>query len=170
MSLWRTWEFYESFTFFVSAKEYRSKTDVTHIEKTNTNIACNNCQAKYGNSKCKTASSDDLHSIEVDWYEKKLYFGRFDIFRNAKDWACNSSSVSQRLHSKLCLSPFVQTLEWLHTLSLPIYFTSYLSHPSLGHIRTKCAFVDNFEFAANKAFDVCIGMSMLFIGQFLEIS
>ena len=26
------------------------------------------------------ASSDDLHIIEVDWYEKKLYFGRFYIF------------------------------------------------------------------------------------------
>ena len=41
-------------TFFASAKEYRSKTDVTRIEKTNTNVACNNCQAKYDDSKCKT--------------------------------------------------------------------------------------------------------------------
>ena len=54
MSLWRTCEVYESFTFFVSGKEYRSKTDVTRIEKTNTNVACNNCQAKYDDSKCKT--------------------------------------------------------------------------------------------------------------------
>ena len=30
---------------------------------------------------CKgLASSDDLHIIEVDRYEKKLYFGRFHIF------------------------------------------------------------------------------------------
>ena len=54
MSLWRTWEVYESFTFFISVKEYRSKTNVTRIEKTNTNVACNNCQAKYDDSKCKT--------------------------------------------------------------------------------------------------------------------
>ena len=47
-------QLYESFTFFISAKEYRSKTDVTRIEKTNTNVACNNCQAKYDDSKCKT--------------------------------------------------------------------------------------------------------------------
>ena len=46
--------FYESFTFFQSAKEYRSKTGVTLIEKTNTNVTCNNCQAKYDDSKCKT--------------------------------------------------------------------------------------------------------------------
>ena len=45
MSLWRTWQIYERFTFFVNAKEYRSKPDVTCIEKTNTNVDCNYCQA-----------------------------------------------------------------------------------------------------------------------------
>ena len=39
---------------------------------------------------------------------------------------------------------------------------TYLPRPSLGHIRTRCAFVGNFEFATNKAFHVCIRMSMLF--------
>ena len=29
---------YESFTIFVIGKEYRSKTNITHIEKTNTNV------------------------------------------------------------------------------------------------------------------------------------
>ena len=41
-------------TSFVSTKEYRSKTDLTCIEKTHTNVTCNNCQAKYDDSKCKT--------------------------------------------------------------------------------------------------------------------
>ena len=54
MSFWITGDVYESFTFFISTKEYRSKTDVTLIEKTNTNLDCNNCQAKYDNSKGKT--------------------------------------------------------------------------------------------------------------------
>ena len=34
--------------------------------------------------------------------------------------------------------------------------------PIFRNIRTRRAFVDTFEFATNKAFDVCIGMSMLF--------
>ena len=34
--------------------------------------------------------------------------------------------------------------------------------PIFRHIRTRCAFVDTFEFATNKAFDVCVGMSLLF--------
>ena len=41
--------------------------------------------------------------------------------------------------------------------------------PIFRHIRTRFAFVDIFEFATNKAFDVCIGMSMLFwLGCFLK--
>ena len=47
-------EVYERFIFFVSAEEYRSKTDVIHIEKTNINVACNFFEAKYDNLKCKT--------------------------------------------------------------------------------------------------------------------
>ena len=39
---------------FHKCKEYRSKTKVTCIEKTNTDITCNCCHAKYDNSKCKT--------------------------------------------------------------------------------------------------------------------
>ena len=38
----------------VSAKEYRSKTDVTLIEKTSINVTCNYSQAKYNDLKCKT--------------------------------------------------------------------------------------------------------------------
>ena len=33
MSFWRTWKVYERFTFFVNAKEHRSKTNVTRIKK-----------------------------------------------------------------------------------------------------------------------------------------
>ena len=36
---------------------------------------------------------------------------------------------------------------------------TYLPLPSSGHIRTRCPFVDNFELATNKAFDVCFKMS-----------
>ena len=38
MSLWRTWEVYERFIFYISAKEYRSKPYGTCIEKTITNV------------------------------------------------------------------------------------------------------------------------------------
>ena len=68
------------------------------------------------------------------------------------------------------LEPFCANAGMITHIVITFYFTSCLLHPSLGHIQTKCAFIDNFEFAANKAFNVCIGMSMLFIGQFLEIS
>ena len=59
-------------------------------------------------------------------------------FRNAKDWACNSSPIAQRLHSKLCLSPFGQHRnEYTHRhyvfISLVILKNrTYLSRPSLG--------------------------------------
>ena len=39
-------------SFFVSANEYLSKTEVTCIEKTNTNVTCNYCQAKYDDLEC----------------------------------------------------------------------------------------------------------------------
>ena len=43
--------------------------------------------------------------------------------------------------------------------------------PISGHIRSRCAFIENFEFATNKAFHVCIRMSMLFrLSSCLEIS
>ena len=111
MSLWRTWEVYERFTFIVSAKEYRSISDVTRIEKINTNVARQlTCFKQPQVPDNGLASSNDLHSMEVDWYLKKLYFWRFHIFRNAKNWACNSSPVAQWLHSKLCLSHLGQNL------------------------------------------------------------
>ena len=48
---------------------------------------------------------------------------------------------------------------------------TYLLLPSLGHIRKRYAFVDNFEFTTNKAFDVCIrNVNAVLIGRFLEIS
>ena len=56
------------------------------------------------------SSSDDLHSMEVDWslIWKEIIFQTIWHFRNAKNWACNSSPVAQRLRSNLCLSPFGQ--------------------------------------------------------------
>ena len=43
--------------------------------------------------------------------------------------------------------------------------------PSSGHTPKQCAFIDNFEFITNKAFDIWIGKLMLFwLGSFLEIS
>ena len=124
MSLWRTWEVFVSFTFFVSGKGYRSK---TRIEKTNTNVAYNN----------------------------------------------NSLPVNNCI--QIMLESFQETQQWLHTSSLRFYFTCNFQEqnipftPIFRHIRTRCAFVDIFEFATNKAFDVCIGMSMLFwLGSFLK--
>ena len=73
------------------------------------------------------------------------------------------------------LESFRATQEWLHTSSLRFYFTCNFEEqnipfaPIFRHIRTRCAFVDTFEFVTNKALDVCIGMSMLF-WRFLEIS
>ena len=174
MSLWRTWEVCESFTFFVSAKEYRSKTDVARIKKTNTNVACNYCQAKYENSKGKTTdllqgcSSDDLHSINVDWYGKKSYFRWFHIFEMQR-----TESVIQHLLHNNCTPNYAWVLSGnTRMITLNCQYLknrTYLLRPSLGHIWTRCAFIDNFEFATNKAFHVCLGMSMLFwLGGFLK--
>ena len=44
----------------------------------------------------------------------------------------------------------------------------FLLYPSSGHILTRCAFVDNFEFVTNTAFEVFIWMFLL--GSFLEMS
>ena len=44
-------------------KENRSKTNVTLIEKINTNVECNNCQAKYDDSKCKTKNLLDAMTV-----------------------------------------------------------------------------------------------------------
>ena len=76
---------------------------------------------------------------------------------------------------QIMLESFQATQEWLHTSSLRFYFTCNFEEqnipfaPIFRHIRTRCAFVDTFEFVTNKALDVCIGMSMLF-WRFLEIS
>ena len=76
---------------------------------------------------------------------------------------------------QIMLESFRATQEWLHTSSLRFYFTCIFEEqnipftPIFRHIRTRFAFVDIFEFATNKAFDVCIGMSMLFwSGSFLK--
>ena len=127
MSLW-TWEIYESFTFFVCGKEYRFK----RIEKTNTNVTCNN----------------------------------------------NSFPVNN-CTPKLCLSPFRQYCNdytHLHYVFISLVILknrTYLLRPSLvifqRDVQWHCAFMDIFEFATNKAFDVCIRMSMLFwLGSFLK--
>ena len=95
MSLWRTWEVYDTFTFFVSGKEYRSKTDVTHIEKTNTNVTCNNCQAKYNDSKCKTTDLlQAMTCIASKWLIwKEIVFLTISHFWNAKDWADTDEAI-----------------------------------------------------------------------------
>ena len=56
----------------------------------------------------------------------------------------------------------VMTVAWDVFILLVILSTTYLPRPYLEHIRTRCVFVDNFEFAINKAFDVCIGIPILF--------
>ena len=75
------------------------------------------------------------------------------------------------------LESFRATQEWLHILSwrfislVILKNRTYIPRPSLGNIRTRCTFNDNFrfEFATNEATDVCIGMSMLFLlGGFLK--
>ena len=48
---------------------------------------------------------------------------------------------------------------------------TYLPRPSLGHIRTRCALIDNFEFATYKAFESSMSASecqCCLIGQQLE--
>ena len=76
---------------------------------------------------------------------------------------------------QIMLESIRATQEWLHTSSLRFYFTCNFEEqnipftPIFRHIRTRCVFVDIIEFATNKAFDVCIGMSMLFwLGCFLK--
>ena len=69
---------------------------------------------------------------------KRNCISEYFTFRNAKDWACNSSPIAQRLHSKLCLSPFGQhrneyTYRHYFFISLVILKNrTYLSRPSLG--------------------------------------
>ena len=121
------------------------------------------------------ASSNDLHGIEVDWYENKLYFWWFHILKckglSVLFMTCNLLTIALQIR----LASFRATPEWLHILSLRFYFTCNFKEQSIPfapifrHIRTRCAFVDTFEFATNKAFDVCIGMSMLFwLGSVLK--
>ena len=185
MSLWRTWEVYERFTFFVSAKEYRSKTVVTHIEKTNTNVTCNHCQAKYDNLKCKTT---DLLQVMTCIALKYIDMTRNCILDNLaishfSKMQRTESVIRHLLHNNctpnyawVTLSPSGQlqndyTYSHYVFISLVILKNRTYLRPSLGHIWTRCAFVDNFEFATNKAFDVSIGMSMLFwLGSFLKSS
>ena len=128
------------------------------------------------------ASSDDLHSIEVYWYDKKLYFGQLGNFTFSK-MQRTESVIRHLLHNNctpnyawVTLSPSGQlqndyTYSHYVFISLVILKNRTYLRPSLGHIWTRCAFVDNFEFATNKAFDVSIGMSMLFwLGSFLKSS
>ena len=79
--------------------------------------------------------------------------------------------VTQRLLSTLYLSPFAQTLndytdrdEALVSLVV-MKNRTYL--PFSGHIQTRYAFVDNFEFVTNKAFHVQRFASAVLIGQLL---
>ena len=103
------------------------------------------------------ASSDDMHSMEVDWYDKKLYFGDFKFFENAKNLSLKSSPVNDCTPNYAwVLSGNTGMITHRHDLFISLVFLksrTYLPCPSLGHIRTRCAFVDNFEFAKNNAFE-----------------
>ena len=84
-------------------------------------------------------------------------------FRNAKDWACNSSPIAQRLHSKLCLSPFGQhrnDFTHRHYIFISLVMLknrTYLSRPLQAYSNEMCIRW-YFEFATNKTFYVCIGI------------
>ena len=56
---------------------------------------------KYNNLKLQDnwpASSDDLHSMEVNWYEKKSISDDFHILQNAKNWAWNCQWLKHWWH------------------------------------------------------------------------
>ena len=74
------------------------------------------------------------------------------------------------------LESFRATPEWLHISSLCFYFTCNFEEQNVpsapifrAYSNEMCIrwIVDNFGFATNKAFNICIGMSMLFwLGSF----
>ena len=70
----------------------------------------------------RLASSNYLHSMEVDWYEKKLYFRRFHIPK-CKGLRMSFITWCTTIALQIMLESFLATQEWLHTLSLRFYFT-----------------------------------------------
>ena len=86
-------------------------------------------------------------------------------------WACPSSPVNNCTPNYAwILSGNTGMITHYVFISLVIFKSrTYLLLPSLWHIRTRCAIVDNFEFVTKKAIDVAFEMSMLFwLGCFLK--